>query len=96
MIRKEVTDFIDKNVTCRIPDTILESQKTRNPNDPRPIIAAEEYPTVTQLAFDAATARFHLQSHRYGATCWKRKNCDKCQQTGFTHLALPATVQYEC
>ena len=89
--RREVTDFIDKIVTCRIPQSILEAHKSRDQNEPRPIIASEDYP-IEKLALDAAKCRLHLQSHRHAATCWKRKGCDKCRMAYKRMLALDTYI----
>ena len=73
--RLQVTNFIDKIVTCRIPERVVQQEKEA----PRRVIAAEKYPNEASLVLDAATCRYYLQNHRHAATCWKRKNCATCR-----------------
>ena len=86
--RLEVTNFIDKIITCEIPAEIVEV----DPKQPRPIISAQPYPNVAKLPQDSAKCRRLLQAHRHSATCWKRKDCETCrmaykrQQAQLTYL----------
>ena len=74
--RKEVTNFIDQIVTCKIPEVVVKAKANETS---KPILAAEKYPNVSNLALDAARCRLYLQKHRHAATCWKRKNYQKCR-----------------
>ena len=87
-----MTDFIDKIVSCRIPKEIADAE----PEYPRPILSAEPYPEITNLAFDAARCRLHLQTHRHSATCWKRLGCDKCRMAYKRMIALNTYITELC
>ena len=86
--RLQVTDFIDKIITCEIPADIIEDDTKKS----RPIISAQPYPTIANLSQDSAKCRLRLQTHRHSATCWKRKDCETCrmaykrQQAQLTYL----------
>ena len=86
--RMEVTNFIDKIVTCQLPADIEEI----DPKQKRPIISAQPYPNVANISQDSAKCRQILQAHRHSATCWKRKDCETCrmaykrQQAQLTYL----------
>ena len=86
--RMEVTNFIDKIVTCQLPADIDEA----DPKQKRPIISPQPYPNVANISQDSAKCRQILQAHRHSATCWKRKDCETCrmaykrQQAQLTYL----------
>ena len=86
--RKHVTDFIDNIVTCKIPKEFANAE----PVVPRPIIAAQLYPSLESLKADAAKCRLQLQTHKHAVTCWKRKNSKKCRMAMKRQLALETYI----
>ena len=64
--RLQVTNFIDKIITCAIPADIIEQEQ---PKKQRPIISAQPYPYIANLSQDSAKCRLRLQAHGHSATC---------------------------